>query len=144
MIFQKMQHVLIDIFQAFLNWNDMISGASTLHDVFKGIIKLHFIIQIVHFSKINVLSVGFGIVDFCQKESFWVFHFDGRIHVTPKFYRYHLCHVIAKPVHSFLCPEKGNISEFNPGIRDLLALPKFKMLAKIFLSKLSRKLRKIF
>ncbi len=132
-----------DVGQLFLNGKDRINIGFALNDFLEFVVQIDLVVQIIHFTKADVVAILFGIVYLGQQKRFWIFGLDRRVHITPEFNRNHFGHVIAKSIDAFVNPVKRDVSELLPRIRNVLALPKGEMGLVIALVVISGKCRKI-
>ncbi len=123
---------------------NMIRRAFALHQVFQGIIHGHFIVEIIHFSQMDIIAVHSRIIDFSKQKRIWILVFDGRIHKTPELNRNHLSHIKTEAIHTKIKPIQSDVTKLLPRIRHLLVLPECIMIRPFLRIETSRQLLKIF
>ena len=58
------------------NRHQVIGRTVTLHDMLQGVVQLHLIVEVIHFSLVDIVSIQAGIIDLCQKERLGIGAFD--------------------------------------------------------------------
>ena len=100
MVFQKMEHVVLYVCHSFLDHGNMVGPTVAFHNMFDAIVEFYLVVEIIHFSLMDIISVQLGIVDFGQEKGIRIFHFDVGIQIAPKFHGYHLGHIKPEPVYT--------------------------------------------
>ncbi len=122
----------------------MVCASVALHHMFYRIIKLHFVVQIIHFSFKNILAIQLWIIYFGHQKCIRTLHFNSSIHITPEFYRNHFSHIITESVYTFAQPKQGDFFKLFPRGRNVFIFPKIKMLLMIPMSGIFWQRIKIF
>ena len=124
MVFHKMEHTRPNIRKGVLRPVYPIGGMFIADNIAQGIIQPYLIIERIHLTYIQVITIALRIIDLGHKEGIGAPTFDKGIQVAPELHRHHLSHIITEAIHAKIKPISGYLFELLPGIRYQLALPK--------------------
>ena len=131
MVFEEVQHVVLDVRQALQDRHQIVCGALALQDVLQRVVELYLVVEVIHLSLLDVVAVEAWVVHLRQKEGIGIRLFDMGVEVGPELDRDHFGHVKSEAIHSLAQPELGDVFELFPGIGHLFPLPKCVMGAPI-------------